>query len=186
MGHLEVAERAAAAGAEVGRDLMYNAMLRHTVSPTMIQGGFRANVIPGSAEATLNCRLLPGTDPEGFRAELDRRVGDPGVKITFDPPKRPEAPPVPFDGPVVDAVRKTSARLFPGAPVVPLLSTGATDSADLRSAGITAYGILPFPLTTEDAGRMHGNDERMPVKSLEQGLRFLYGVVFEIVTPAGG
>lgn len=173
---------AEAAGAELARDLMFNAMVRHTVSPTILQGGFRSNVIPGTAEATLNCRLLPGTDPEAFRQELERRVGDPNVKVTFEPPKRPEAPAVPFEGPVVEAARKAAGRLFPGASVLPLLSTGATDSADLRRAGITAYGILPFPLTTEDAARMHGNDERMPVKSLELGLRFLYELTLDLAS----
>jgi acetylornithine deacetylase/succinyl-diaminopimelate desuccinylase-like protein len=69
---------------------------------------------------------------------------------------------------------------MPGVPVVPLLSTGATDSAQLRSAGIRAYGMLPFALTTDDAARMHGNDERMPVASLGLGLQFLYGVTAEI------
>ena len=83
---------------------------------------------------------------------------------------------MPFEGPVVEAVRGVAARLMPGAPVVPLLSTGATDSAQLRNAGIAAYGLLPFPLTSDDAGRMHGDDERMPVASLATGLRFLYGV----------
>ena len=87
---------------------------------------------------------------------------------------------MPFDGPVVDAVRSVSAKMAPGAPVVPLLSTGATDSAQLRSIGIRAYGLLPFPLTTEDAARMHGDDERMPVSSLGFGLQMIYRVAAEI------
>ena len=157
-------------------DPMFGAMLRHTVSPTIVTGGERANVIPASAEAKLNCRLLPGTDPEAFRSALEARVRDPAVRVSFDPPKRPESPTMPFEGPVVEAVRGVAARLMPGAPVVPLLSTGATDSAQLRNAGIAAYGLLPFPLTSDDAGRMHGDDERMPVASLATGLRFLYGV----------
>lgn len=89
---------------------------------------------------------------------------------------------MPFEGLVIDAVRKVASRLMPGAPVVPLLSTGATDSAQLRGAGVRAYGLLPFPLTTEDAARMHGNDERMPVESLGTGLRFLYGVTVAIAS----
>jgi acetylornithine deacetylase/succinyl-diaminopimelate desuccinylase-like protein len=176
---LEDPREAEAAGAEVGRDLMFNAMLRNTVSPTIVKAGFKANVIPGTAEATLNCRLLPGADPEGFRKELERRIDDPSVRVSFDPPRRAEAPSVPFDGPLVEAVRRTAGRLFPGAPVLPLLSTGATDSADLRRAGIAAYGVLPFPVTTADATRMHGNEERMPLASLEQGLRFLYSITLE-------
>jgi len=168
------------AGEALAGDFMLSAMLRNTVSPTIVKGGFRANVIPASAEATLNCRLLPGTDPEEFRRALAARIADPGVRVSFTPPKRPEAPSMPFEGPVVDAVREVAARLMPGTPVVPFLSTGATDSAQLRSAGISSYGLLPFPLTTEDAARMHGNDERMPVESLAMGLRFLYGVTAAI------
>jgi acetylornithine deacetylase/succinyl-diaminopimelate desuccinylase-like protein len=167
---------AEAAGRALAGDFMFNAMLRHTVSPTIVQGGFRANVIPARAEATLNCRLLPGADPEAFRRELEARVADPAVQVILTPPKRPDSPSMPFEGAVVEAVRAVAARLMPGTPVVPLLSTGATDSAQLRGAGVKAYGLLPFPLTTEDAARMHGNDERMPVESLATGLRFLYGV----------
>jgi acetylornithine deacetylase/succinyl-diaminopimelate desuccinylase-like protein len=90
---------------------------------------------------------------------------------------------MPFDGPVVEAVRAVAARLMPGAPVVPLLSAGATDSAQLRGAGIKAYGLLPFPLTPGDAARMHGNDERMPVESLAMGLRMLFGVTAALAGP---
>ena len=180
MERLEDPAAAPQAGEALADDFMLSAMLRNTVSPTIVKGGFRANVIPASAEATLNCRLLPGTDPEEFRRALDARIADPSVRVSFTPPKRPEAPSMPFDGPVVDAVREVAARLMPGTPVVPFLSTGATDSAQLRSAGVSSYGLLPFPLTTEDAARMHGNDERMPVESLAMGLRFLYGVTAAI------
>jgi acetylornithine deacetylase/succinyl-diaminopimelate desuccinylase-like protein len=183
MERLEDPDAAREASDVLASDLMMHAMLRNTVSPTIVAGGFRANVIPANATATLNCRLLPGTDPEAFRRELDARIADPAVRVSFQPPKRPEAPSVPFDGPVVEAVRAVAARLMPGVPVVPLLSTGATDSAQLRSAGIQAYGVLPFPLTTEDAARMHGNDERLPVESLAIGLRFLYGVAAGIAGP---
>jgi len=171
-----------AAAEALADDLMMSAMLRNTVSPTIIKGGFRANVIPASAEVTLNCRLLPGTDPEAFRCALEARIADPAVRVSFTPPRRPEGPSMPFHGPVVEAVREVAARFMPGTPVVPLLSTGATDSAQLRSAGIEAYGLLPFPLTREDAARMHGNDERMPVASLAMGLQFLYGVTAAIAS----
>jgi acetylornithine deacetylase/succinyl-diaminopimelate desuccinylase-like protein len=107
-------------------------------------------------------------------------VNDPRVEVAMTPPRRPEAPSMPFDGPVVDAVRSVGAKMAPGAPVVPLLSTGATDSAQLRSAGIKAYGLLPFPLTTDDIGRMHGDNERMPVASLGFGLQMTYRVATEI------
>ncbi|HEY2954807.1 MAG TPA: M20/M25/M40 family metallo-hydrolase [Candidatus Eisenbacteria bacterium] len=173
---------AGAASEALAADLMFNAMLRNTVSPTIVNGGFRANVIPASATATLNCRLLPGTDPEAFRRALEERIADPRVQVSFTPPTRPEAPSMPFEGAVVEAARRAAKPLAPEAAVVPLLSTGATDSAQLRGAGIRAYGLLPFPLTTEDAARMHGNDERMPVASLGIGLRLLYGVTAAVAS----
>ncbi|MBI5838076.1 MAG: M20/M25/M40 family metallo-hydrolase [Candidatus Eisenbacteria bacterium] len=155
-------------------------VLRSTVVPTILKAGSRSNVIPGSAEATVNARLLPGTDPEVVRAELERRAGEPGVKVTFKPYNRPEPPHSDFAGPVVEAARRIAARLFPGAPVVPIMSSGATDSGTLRAAGMQAYGIDPFPLEAADAGRMHGNDERLPLKSIEPGLRLLYGIAREV------
>jgi acetylornithine deacetylase/succinyl-diaminopimelate desuccinylase-like protein len=159
---------------------MFGAMLRGTVSPTMLDAGFAANAIPGEAKATLNVRLLPGTDPEHAAHVLRQVVADSAVAVTYDPPDRPEAPAVPFAGPVVEAIREVAAAMAPGAPVVPLLSTGATDSATLRRAGIAAYGILPFPLSVEDAARMHGNDERMPVESLVFGFQMVYRVTARV------
>jgi acetylornithine deacetylase/succinyl-diaminopimelate desuccinylase-like protein len=168
-----------ASGAILGRDLMFNAMLRHTVSPTQMNAGFRTNVIPSTATANLNVRMLPGFDPEVMADSLRARIADPRVEVSYNPPSRPEAPSSPFEGPLVEAVRRAAKAHFPGAPVLPLLSTGATDSAQLRDAGIPSYGLLIFPLDTEDIGRMHGDAERMPVSSLGQGLRFLYDVVRE-------
>jgi acetylornithine deacetylase/succinyl-diaminopimelate desuccinylase-like protein len=180
MRHLDRADSAGAYGAIVGRDIMFDSMLRTSVSPTIVTGGFRSNVIPSSAEATLNVRMLPGTNPDSVQAALRRIVDDPQIEVTYTPPTRPEAPSVPFAGAVVDAVRKVCATMAPGVPVVPLLSTGATDSAQLRREGIAAYGLLPFPLTTEDIGGMHGDNERMPLASLGFGLKMMYRVTLAI------
>jgi acetylornithine deacetylase/succinyl-diaminopimelate desuccinylase-like protein len=180
MAHLDHADSAEAFARVLGADIMYGSMLRTSVSPTLVNGGFRSNVIPSQAEATLNVRMIPGTDPDSVAALLRRVVDDPQVEVVYTPPTRPEAPGVPFSGAVVEAVQKVCARMVPGVPVVPLLSTGATDSADLREAGIQAYGLLPFPLTTEDVGGMHGDNERMPVGSLGFGLQMMYRVTREV------
>jgi acetylornithine deacetylase/succinyl-diaminopimelate desuccinylase-like protein len=185
MRHLDHPDSAQGYAQLVAKNLMFDALLRHTVSPTLVKGGFRENAIPSEAEATLDCRLLPGTAPEWMAGELRRLVGDPQVEITYAPPARPEAPPVPFAGPVVEAVRSVCGEMAPGAPVVPLLATGASDSAQLRAAGIAAYGLLPFPLGADDVGRMHGNEERMPLASLEFGLKMMYRVTVA-VAGAGG
>ncbi len=176
MRHLDHPDSADAFARVVGSDLLFAAMLRNTVSPTMIDGGFRSNVIPATAEATLNCRLLPVSDAEWLAGELRRLIDDPAITVTPATPAHPPAPSVPFSGPVIDAIERISGEMAPGAPVVPFLSASATDSADLRLAGIAAYGLLPFPITTEDAGRMHGNEERMPVESLEFGLKMMFRV----------
>jgi acetylornithine deacetylase/succinyl-diaminopimelate desuccinylase-like protein len=171
--------RSEEAARRLGRDLMFGAMLRHTISPTILRAGFKANVIPSSAEATLNVRLLPGADVGTAVESIRERVADPRIEVSYTPPARPASPVSRFSGPLVEAVQRAAARRFPGAPVAPYLSTGATDSAELRQEGIPAYGLLPFPLASDDAARMHADDERMPAGSLLEGLRFLLEVVEE-------
>jgi acetylornithine deacetylase/succinyl-diaminopimelate desuccinylase-like protein len=171
--------RAEAAARVLSRDLMFGGMIRHTVSPTMMSAGIKANVIPSMAEATLNVRMMPGTDPQVLADSIRERIADPRVEVTYAKPKRSAPPSSVFSGPVVEAVRRSAAKHFPNAPVVPLLSTGATDSSELRRAGIPSYGLLIFPLETDDVARMHADDERMPVPSLGVGLRFLHDTVVE-------
>lgn len=158
----------------------WNAMLRNTISPTMLRGGIRSNVIPATAQATLNVRLLPGEKIEVLVQELQARVDDPAVHIQTNPATRPEGPPVPFDSELFSAVERATRQVFPGAVTLPYLSSGATDSAQLRSRGILAYGLLPYPVTEEDVARMHGNDERVAISALGQGVEFLYRVVTEL------
>jgi acetylornithine deacetylase/succinyl-diaminopimelate desuccinylase-like protein len=180
MRELADSKRGQDAAAIVSEDLVYNAMLHNTISPTMLEAGIKSNVIPSTAKGTINVRLLPGEDLDAFLAQLETIIDDDGIEISYHTTApNPEAPSSPFEGTLVDAVRAASERHFPGAAVVPLLSTGATDSADLRRAGIPAYGLLIFPLTLDDAARMHGDEERMPVESLGKGLRLLYDVVVE-------
>ena len=171
--------RAEAAGRTLARDLMFGAMIRHTISPTLMNAGIKSNVIPSTAEATLNVRMLPGTDPAAVADSIRARIADKRIEVTYPPPTRPESPSSAFSGPIVEATKKSAAKHFGKAPVVPLLSTGATDSAELRREGIPSYGLLIFPLDTGDVGRMHADDERMPVGSLGVGLRFLYDTVRE-------
>jgi acetylornithine deacetylase/succinyl-diaminopimelate desuccinylase-like protein len=172
-------ERAEAAGRVLSRDLMFGAMIRHTVSPTLMTAGIKSNVIPSTAEATLNVRMMPGTDPQVLADSIQARIADPRVEVTYTKPTRSAPPSSPFSGPVVEAVRRSAAKHFPKAPVVPLLSTGATDSSELRREGIPSYGLLIFPLDTGDVARMHADDERMPVSSLGVGLWFLHDTVVE-------
>lgn len=153
----------------------FDAMLRNGISPTMLSGGVRANVIPAEASATLNVRLLPGQSLDDLVVRLNASIGDSKVQITVES-RGEEAPPSPDKSAMYSAIAEAVAALAPQAPVVPFLSTGATDSAPLRLAGVKAYGLLPFPLTEGDESRMHGHDERVSVSSLSFAVRLSWEI----------
>jgi len=158
----------------------FNSMLRNSIAPTIFKSGFRNNVLPSEAEVTLNCRLLPGEKIESFVAELNRVVADDTVEITYQQGKAAGVEPSSSSHGVFQALSNSAVKVWPSAKVIPCMSTGATDSAELRQIGVNCYGILPFPLTEEDEGRMHGHDERVSLKSFTEGLEFIYRAVEEI------
>ncbi len=153
-----------------------NAVLRNGISPTLISGGTRSNVIPTEAQATLNIRTLPGESIDAVVERLRALVADPDVTLTVRA-SGDDAPQSPIDAPMFRAIADSVAALDPRILTVPYLSTGATDSATLRKAGIACYGILPFPLTQQDEDRMHGHDERVGVDALAFGVRLVHGIV---------
>lgn len=158
-----------------------NAVIRNGISPTLISGGTRANVIPTEAEATLNIRTLPGEKIDDVIDRLRALVGDPDVTFRVRA-SGDDAPTSPIDSPMYRAIAESIAALDGRLRTVPYLSTGATDSATLRKAGIPCYGILPFPLTQEDEDRMHAHDERVPLESLAFGVRLVHGIVTRMCT----
>lgn len=174
----------AAAAAAFATDPAVNALLRSTVAVTILQAGIRFNVIPSEAKATLNIRLLPGEDLDVFLESIREYLGRPkDLVLAAEVPRQKrqaEPAPSPADGPLFEAIRRTAAAMHPGAVVMPSMSSGATDSRDLRLKGIPSYGLLPFPLEEEDLGRMHGNDERVPVEALPRGVEFLTKLILEI------
>lgn len=163
-------------GAEVLRATpTFDAVLRTGISPTIVGGGIRSNVIPRDATATLNIRTLPGESIDSTVARLQRVVNDP--RVTFAITSRgAESPAMSAENEFFAAVERAAKAVDPGIVVVPYLSTGATDSADLRRAGIKAYGLLPFPLEMPVEEAMHGNDERLPVAAFGFGIRFVTGI----------
>lgn len=163
---------------------VWNAMLRNTISITVVQAGFRSNVVPAEARATLNLRLLPGESADSLVAELRKRVDDPNVRFEVAAPSRYPAPPSAIDSELFQTIQQVSKQFFPEATVLPMLSTGATDSAQLRLRNVQAYGLLPFPLTEEDLARIHGDNERIPLDAFRAGLRYLHRVVAEFVGAA--
>jgi acetylornithine deacetylase/succinyl-diaminopimelate desuccinylase-like protein len=158
---------------------MWNAMLRDTISPTMLNAGVRANVIPSVAAANLNIRLLPGNTITALLSELNKTVNDPQVKLEVQPDAGLAAPDSSLESDFYSAIVKASAEEFSGVPVVPFQSTWATDSAQLRLHNVQAYGLVPFPLTDEDIKRMHGDDERIPAAAFAKGVDLMVRLMNE-------
>ena len=142
---------------------------------TQLEGSPQDNVLPTSAEATVNCRILPDETREQTIATLQRIVGDPAVEIA-PTSEFGYGPYSPAEGEIVRAMKKVAGAIWPGAPVVPTMGTGATDSRHLRAIGIRSYGVSVSPTTRPEAlaGRLaHGPDERRPARWLPDGARFL-------------
>ena len=157
---------------------IYNAMVRDTVSLTVLQGGSKVNVIPSESTAMLDCRLIPGSSKEDFVGELRKRLGD-GIEIEVIS-ESVSLPPSPFDTALFGAIDRYAGQNDPGCPVVPLLLSGATDSRFLREKGIIAYDFCPFRLTEKELMRVHGNNERIAVENLRFGMETMLQIVKEI------
>jgi len=159
----------------------WNSMLRDTIAPTMLQAGIRNNVVPSEARGVLNIRLLPGNLPEPLLAKLQQLVNDPQIRFEIEPGSGENAPSSSLESEFYKTIENQSAQEFPGAKVLPYMSTGATDSMMLRLRTVQAYGLLPFPLNDDDASRMHADDERIPIDSFHKGIEFLNGIVTDFV-----
>jgi len=162
----------------------YNSLLRTTCVATMLAGGHAANALPQMARATVNCRIFPGEDPEEVRKTLERVANDPGVKVTMIVDKTSDGraipvvtvPPSPLIPEVMTGYADTVATMWPGLPVVPTMSTGASDGKYLRAAGIPTFGIACMFFDMED-DRSHGKDERVNAQDFYDGVEFGYRLV---------
>jgi len=165
-----------------GNEPAIYSMLRTSVVPTMLKAGVGANVIPSEAEATLDIRAMPGEDISEFYDAMKRVIDDPAVKIVPIPGTRPEAPASRLDTEVYRALEQVSKRMYPGSVVLPTMSTGASDMAQLRAKGIQSYGIGP-PVTAEDAAQYgaHSDVERLRESSLYTFVEFAWNAVTEVV-----
>jgi acetylornithine deacetylase/succinyl-diaminopimelate desuccinylase-like protein len=156
-------------------------MLRTSVTPTIVNIGFRSNVIPSEGEATLDVRALPDEDIKKFVVELRRVINDPAIEII--PPatdSRPASAPSRMDTEMFRAFETVARRMY-NVPTLPNLMTGATDNAQLRAKGVQAYGTGPS-VTPEEGplGGAHTDDEHIPVRSLMSLVEFLWGSVIEV------
>ena len=158
---------------------VFDAVIRTGISATIIQGGIRTNVIPTDAAAKLNVRTLPGQSIDMVVERIKKAIGDSLVDVAITT-RGADSPASDFHSPMFTAIRESAQALEPSLAVVPYLSTGATDSARLRSWGMQAFGLLPFPMNQDDEDRMHGNDERVPLKSLEFGTKMIYGAIARV------
>ncbi|HEV3483697.1 MAG TPA: M20/M25/M40 family metallo-hydrolase [Candidatus Acidoferrales bacterium] len=159
----------------------WNAMLRDTVTPTMLQAGIRENVVPSEARGVINVRLLPGNMIDALVAKLQQMVNDPQVKLEIEPGGGEAAPSSSLSSDLYASITRVAGKDFPSAPVLPYMSTSATDSIPLRMRDVQAYGLLPFPMTQDDLSRMHGDNERIQLDNFRKGLEFLSGVVVDFV-----
>ena len=163
----------ASAAATVTKDPRYSAMLRTTCVATMLSGGHATNALPQLAEANINCRVFPTETAEEVRAELAKAIADTAVQVLVRT-QRGTVPPSPLLPEVFGPVAQITKEMFGDIPVIPVMSTGATDSRYFRAANVPSFGVSGlFSDPTVDA-RAHGRDERMRVKSFYEGQEFLY------------
>jgi acetylornithine deacetylase/succinyl-diaminopimelate desuccinylase-like protein len=158
----------------------YNARLRTTCVATMLEGGHAENALPQRARAVVNCRILPGAPPADVLAALRRAAADPDVAITPIGEAQP-SPPSPLAPAVLGPIEQVTEEMWPGVPVIPTMSTGATDGLYLRQAGIPVYGVSGVFGDVEDV-RAHGRDERIHVTWFYEGLEFGYRLVKRLTT----
>jgi len=155
----------------------YNAQLRTTCVATRIEGGHADNALPQRAKATVNCRLLPGEDPAFVLAELQKVAGG-KVKVSARGETR-QSEATDAESPVMKAIERLTESMWPGTPVVPVMSTGATDGSRLRNAEIPTYGVSGIFVEFGEV-RIHGRDERIGIKAFFDANAFLYRLVRDL------
>jgi acetylornithine deacetylase/succinyl-diaminopimelate desuccinylase-like protein len=160
---------------------MYNAQLRTTCVATMLEGGHAINALPQLAAAGVNCRVLPGESIEELSATLVRVLADEQITVTQTHAAVLSAPSALHEE-IMGAIEALTAEFWPGIPVIPTMSAGATDGSYLRNAGIPTYGHSGLAGDIDDV-RAHGRDERVLMKSFYDGQEYLYRLVKRL---AGG
>jgi acetylornithine deacetylase/succinyl-diaminopimelate desuccinylase-like protein len=162
-------------------DPAHYSTLRTTLAPTILSGGFRFNVIPSEAEATLDVRMLPDEDPAKLLAEVRRLINDPAVEVSVPTQNgRPAAPASRLDSEMFRAIEAVGGRMY-NAPAIPSMLTAATDNAQLRAKGEQAYGIGQIVTATEGpVGTAHSDDETISVHALMGLIEFLWNTVIEV------
>ena len=164
-----------AALATLTKDPSYNAVVHTTCVATQIEGGHAPNALPQRATLTLSCRVMQGTTPEQVKETLEKAIADPQVAVSIFRRRDGSSPP-PLTDEIMGPVKAQAAKMWPGVPVAPMMSAGATDGRFLMNAGIPTYGMSGmFAVPSEN--NAHGLNEKIRVQSLYEGREFLEGVV---------
>lgn len=154
----------------------WNAMVRTTCISTTINGGHAKNAQPQHAEANVNCRIMPGETVDAVHRRLQELVADPKVTVTLADEPGPQSPAPALTPKILQPVEKIVADMWPGVPVIPTISTGATDGRFLNAAGIPTYGISGV-FSDPDGNGVHGLNERIRVRSLMDARTFQYRLI---------
>jgi acetylornithine deacetylase/succinyl-diaminopimelate desuccinylase-like protein len=178
--HPVVAEMIRAIGEPLAANKYTAAIQANTVSLTTLTSGVgspvKVNVIPSTAEATLDCRLLPGVNAAEFISDMKARINDPRVSV--EPINAPEDPGASNSRtPLFEAMRRAILKTHPEAIVTPMLVPHGTDSNKLRVKGVIAYGFTPMVLDLSTAGSMHSDQEHIPIAEFQKGIRIYYDVL---------
>ncbi len=157
---------------------------RTSVAPTVLEGGFRKNVIPSEASAILDIRMLPDEDVADFYAKLAAVIDDPRVEIVPERIYRPAAPPSDIDNEMFQTLERVAKKMYPDATVLPIMATGATDMAQVRAKGMQAYGIGSARSVAEISSGFgaHGDNERISEEAFVDLVKYMWNVVIEIST----
>ncbi len=169
-------------------DIEMNSMLRTSISPNIIQGGFRSNVIPSEATATLDIRAIPDEDMDKFKGMMTEVINDPAVAIESSNSRLASAPPPAASGTNTEmwhALQEVQQKYYPNTPILPWMQTGATDMRGLRARGVQSYGI-GAEKPTEDlvTHAMHSDNERIKESGLYVFVHYMYDVVAQVAEPA--
>ncbi len=165
-----------AADAVVSRDPVWHSLLRTTCVATLLEGGHAPNALPQRAAANVNCRIFPGMPVATVQAMLKSVISDDKVTITPVGDLAPTPPPPPLSAQVLGPAEAVAHEMWPGVPVLPTMSTGATDGSYLNAGGIPTYGLSGM-FSDASMGNIHGLNERISVQSLLEGRQYLYRVV---------
>lgn len=173
----------------LSEDPNYNSLLRTTCVVTMLSGGHAPNALPQAARANVNCRIFPGEEPEDVRQTLTRVIADPQVSVRFVEQHAADGsvivpvsvPPSPLNPELISAVKKIVTKMWPGVPVIPDMSQGASDSTYLRVGAMPAYVFSGVFIDSDDV-RAHGRDERVRASSFYEGVEFNYQLIRELAS----